>query len=146
MEKTELISFRERYEKETGMVSHQYGGVPREEYVTWLERENAKLEAKLTEVLEIQTVEKFQEIIRNQCDEILALKDQLRWRPVSEKPKENISVEVCDLSKSSLDEREPEIGYYENGEWFCIFPYDLNIYKKITPTHWRYIPPAPEGE
>lgn len=33
-----------------------------------------------------ETVEKFQEIIRTQCDEISELKAQLRWRSVSEKP------------------------------------------------------------
>lgn len=72
------------------------------------------------------------------------LKDQLRWRPVSEKPKENMNVEVCDMSKSSLDEREPVIAYYEKGKWVCVFPYNYDVYAYITPTHWRYIPPAPE--
>lgn len=131
---TELISFRERYEKETGMVSHQYGGVPREEYVTWLERENAKLEAELTEVLEIQTVEKFQEIIRNQCDEILALKEQLRWRPVSEKPKK-AGLYWCELLDNETGNVHHSPCQYVGG-W-------LGRYQVI-----RYvpIPPAPEGE
>lgn len=136
MEKTELISFRERYEKETGMVSHQYGGVPREEYVTWLERENAKLEAKLTEVLEIQTVEKFQEIIRNQCDEILALKDQLRWRPVSEKPKESdryiVKYRQGKIVKKFIADYDIVLG------WNMPLP-DVEIIE------WLPIPPAPEG-
>lgn len=105
-------------------------------YESWLENQ----------VLDGKTIEKFQEIIRNQCDEISALKAQLTWRPVSEPPKENVDVEVCDMSKPSLDEREPVIAYYEKGEWICVFPYNFNVYAYITPTHWRYIPPAPEGE
>ena len=74
------------------------------------------------------------------------LKSQLTWRPVSEPPKENVGVEVCDMSKPSLDEREPVIAYYEKGKWICVFPYNYDVYAYITPTHWRYIPPAPEGE
>ena len=130
---TELISFRERYEKETGMVSHQYGGVPREEYVTWLERENAKLEAKLTEVLEIQTVEKFQEIIRNQCDEILALKDQLRWRPVSEKP-EKAGVYFV--------EARPYIGCDSTTITTAYFDGESFLWHAVV----RWLPIPPEGE
>jgi regulator of replication initiation timing len=72
------------------------------------------------------------------------LREQLRWRSVSEPPKENVDVEVCDMSKSSLDEREPVIAYYEKGKWVCVFPYNYDVYAYITPTHWRYIPPAPE--
>jgi hypothetical protein len=50
---------------------------------------------------------------------------------------------IC-MSKSSLDEREPVIAYYEKGKWVCVFPYNYDVYAYITPTHWRYIPPAPE--
>ena len=71
---------------------------------------------------------------------------QFIWKPVSEIPRENVNVEVCDLSKTSLDEREPVIAYYEQGEWICVFPYNFNVYAYVTPTHWRYIQPAPEGE
>jgi hypothetical protein len=129
---TELMK---RYEAETGneVQSNAFAQHEIWEYIRWLE-------SQLTE----QTLEKFQEIIRNQCDEISALKDQLTWRPVSEKPKENMNVEVCDMSKSSLDEREPVIAYYEKGKWVCVFPYNYDVYAYITPTHWRYIPPAPE--
>ena len=74
------------------------------------------------------------------------LEAQLTWRPVSEPPKENVDVEVRDMSKSSLDEREPVIAYYEKGKWVCVFPYNFDVYAYITPTHWRYIPPAPKGE
>ena len=132
---TELMK---QYEKDTGCSSTTiWRGeiVASGKYIEWLE-------AQLTE----QTLEKFQKIIRNQCDEISALKAQLTWRPVSEPPKENVDVEVCDMSKPSLDEREPVIAYYEKGEWVCVFPYNFDVYSYITPTHWRYIPPAPEGE
>jgi hypothetical protein len=72
------------------------------------------------------------------------LEAQLTWRPVSEPPKENVGVEVCDMSKPSLDEREPVIAYYEKGKWICVFPYNNDVYAYIMPTHWRYIPPAME--
>ena len=134
---TELMK---RYEAETGKSSTQTitDGLDiwHYEYIAWLENQ----------VLDGKTIEKFQEIIRNQCDEISALKAQLTWRPVSEPPKENVGVEVCDMSKPSLDEREPVIAYYEKGKWICVFPYNYDVYAYITPTHWRYIPPAPEGE
>lgn len=71
---TELMK---RYLKETGESIQIRGTLMGRNYVAWLE----------TKVLDEKTIEKFQEIIRNQCDEISALKDQLRWRPVSEKPK-----------------------------------------------------------
>ena len=132
---TELMK---RYEAETGESSTTiWRGeiVASGKYIEWLE-------SKLTE----QTLEKFLEIIRTQCDEISALKAQLTWRLVSEPPKENVEVEACDMSKPSLDEREPVIAYYEKGEWICVFPYNFDVYAYITPTHWRYIPPAPEGE
>lgn len=31
------MNLRERYEKETGKKSHQYGGLPNEDYVEWIE-------------------------------------------------------------------------------------------------------------
>ena len=137
MEKTEMMK---RYEAETGKSSTQTitDGLDmwHYEYIEWLE----------AQVLDGKTIEKFQKIIRTQCDEISALKAQLTWRPVSEPPKENVDVEVCDMSKPSLDERAPVIAYYEKGEWICVFPYNYDVYAYITPTHWRYIPPAPEGE
>jgi len=131
---TELMK---RYEAETGNEVQSDAFAQHEiwEYIRWLESQLAE-----------QTLEKFQEIIRNQCDEISALKAQLTWRPVSEPPKENVDVEVRDMSKSSLDEREPVIAYYEKGKWVCVFPYNFDVYAYITPTHWRYIPPAPKGE
>ena len=76
MNMTELMK---RYEAETGHNAFLTYGITQAicypTYVEWLE-----------EQLSNQTVEKFQEIIRNQCDEISALKAQLTWRPVSEKP------------------------------------------------------------
>ena len=45
-------------------------------YESWLE----------AKVLDGKTIEKFQEIIRNQCDEISSMKAQLTWRPVTQKP------------------------------------------------------------
>jgi hypothetical protein len=98
-------------------------------YVKWLQQRTVELELS----------------VMNLEEENARIKAQLTWRPVSEPPKENVDVEVCDMSKSSLDEREPVIAYYEKGEWICVFPYNADVYAYITPTHWRYIPPAPAG-
>lgn len=68
-----------RYEKDTGCSSTTiWRGeiVVSDKYVEWLENQ----------VLDGKTIEKFQEIIRTQCDEISSLKAQLTWLPVSEKP------------------------------------------------------------
>jgi len=66
MEKTELMK---RYEEETGHNAFLTYGITQAicypTYVEWLE-----------EQLSNQTVEKFQEIIRNQCDEISTLKEK----------------------------------------------------------------------
>jgi len=74
---TELMK---RYEAETGKSSTQTitDGLDiwHYEYIAWLENQ----------VLDGKTIEKFQEIIRNQCDEISSLRAQLTWRPVSEEP------------------------------------------------------------
>ena len=79
-----MSELMERYEAETGKNASDelYSGsiklyMPTNDYIQWLESK-----AKCN----YETVEKFQEIIRNQCDEISALKAQLTWRPVSEKP------------------------------------------------------------
>ena len=70
---TELMK---QYIKETGESIQIRGTLMGRNYVAWLE----------AQVLDGKTIEKFQEIIRNQCDEISSLKAQLTWRPVSEKP------------------------------------------------------------
>ena len=128
---TELMK---RYEAETG---------ERATFVyTWEDSEGNEKHGDITtggfDVWAIREAERLNE-------ENSKLKEQLTWRPVSEKPKENVDVEVCDMSKPSLDEREPVIAYYEKGKWICLFPYNYDVYAYITPTHWRYIPPAPEG-
>jgi hypothetical protein len=97
----------------------------------WEKIQELKAEnAQLTE----QTVEKFQEIIRNQCDEISALKDQLTWHPASEKPEEGQFV----------------FGYNQKTKYFdVIFFYNGSFYLRgiaVTITHWLPIPPVPEGE
>ena len=95
------------------------------EKIQELQAENAQLTN--------QTVEKFQEIIRNQCDEISALKDQLRWRPVSEKPEKDGEYFV--KFNYADGEEGMDVCDFTNGEWF----WDDII-------SWLPIPPAPEGE
>ena len=73
-----MTDLMKRYEAETGKSSTQTitDGLDiwHYEYIAWLENQ----------VLDGKTIEKFQEIIRTQCDEISALKAQLTWRDVSE--------------------------------------------------------------
>ena len=123
---TELMK---RYERETGKSSTQTitDGLDiwHYEYIEWLE----------AKVLDGETIEKFQEIIRTQCDEISALKEQLRWRPVSEKPEKDGMY----LAKVRLYEGRETLTtkiVHFNGEQFPWWDVD----------NWLPIPPAPEGE
>ena len=160
---TELMK---RYEAETGKSSTQTitDGLDiwHYEYIAWLENQ----------VLDGKTIEKFQEIIRNQCDEISALKAQLTWRPVSEKPEEGqeviISYVDCYgnrvLSMGSYVSRFNESAEYdddsvceyceEKDEYYLLegwyestnnSEYDSWLLKEKVDM-WLPIPPAPEGE
>ena len=131
---TELMK---RYEKETGKPSmrcvtdgiHCVGiDIWHYEYIAWLENK----------VLDGKTIEKFQEIITNQCDEISSLKAQLTWRPVSEKPKEGQIVFVM-VSTGWVVAQYLDGGFYvDDGFTFGDFINGVS--------HWLPIPPAPEGE
>lgn len=71
---TELMK---QYEAEIGdnsQIVWHGGSFASDDYIAWLE----------AQVLDGETIEKFQEILRRQCDEISSLKAQLTWRPVSE--------------------------------------------------------------
>jgi hypothetical protein len=140
MEKTEMMK---RFEKETGkqsaIVKFMSGGQALEQksypklgpydysmdYIAWLEAK-----ANIAD----EAIEAFLELIRNQCDEISALKEQLRWRPVSEKPKE----------------RQFVFGYNQKTKYFdVVFFYNGGFYLRgiaVTITHWLPIPLTPEGE
>lgn len=139
---TELMK---RYEAETGKVMSRLMEIfadaekhSKEELInvmTELYMYGLHLEAQLTGVLGNITIEKFQEIIRNQCDEISALKAQLTWRPVSEKPETGKRVLYYGTNV--------DIGEY-NGydEWIDT---DGGICPIELTTHWLPIPPAREG-
>jgi len=122
-----MTEMMERYEAERGGIMPCGMEIPggfiySKEYVTWLEDQ-------LTE----QTLEKFQEIIRNQCDEISALKEQLRWRLVSEKPEKD-GWYLCKVLYVNDTIGEETVHF--DGERFVF----SNVVK------WLPIPPAPEGE
>ena len=145
---TELMK---RYKAETGKKA-TYRDIARNElqydfispdYCFWcakkidcLEDENTKLKAKLKAKLAEQTVEKFQEIIRAQCDEISALKSQLTWRPVSEKPEKDGRYFVRVQSPRG-DISEDTTTYDKIYGWTCLG-------RRVVS--WLPIPPAPEGE
>mgnify|MGYP000951586686 CR=1 FL=1 len=158
---TELMK---QYEKDTGCSSTTiWRGeiVASGKYIEWLE-------SKLTE----QTLEKFLEIIRTQCDEISALKDQLTWRPVSEKPEkgQEVIISYVDcygnrvLSMGSYVSRFNESAEYdddsvceyceEKDEYYLLegwyestnnSEYDSWLLKEKVDM-WLPIPPAGEGE
>ena len=131
---TELMK---RYEKETGKPSmqcitdgiHCVGiDVWHYEYIAWLENQ----------VLDGKTIKKFQEIIRNQCDEISSLKAQLTWRPVSEKPEKDDWVTLRRNVNGKTDDEQ--VWFYhlmDVKEW-------EGLVKTLGATHWLPIPPAPE--
>lgn len=128
---TELMK---RYEAETGHNAFLTYGITQAicypTYVEWLE-----------EQLSNQTVEKFQEIIRNQCDEISALKAQLTWRPVDYPPK----VDGEYLCRWEGPGRF--IALYKNKTWL-VWDDELeeHVELKYLPYMYLPIPPAPEGE
>ena len=121
---TELMK---QYEKETGNEVQSDAFAQHEiwEYIRWLE-------FQLTD----QTLEKFQEIIRTQCDEISALKAQLTWRPVSEKPEKK------------------EFYLVKTPSFIFKAYFDGEKYKKVVDEklvtvpaiYWLPIPPAQKGE
>ena len=126
---TELMK---RYEAETGrkpkdlfMGSEESLIHFTREYVEWLE----------AKVLDGETIEKFQEIIRNQCDEISALKAQLTWRPVSEKPEKDGMYLAKVRLYEGCETLTTKIVHF-NGEQFPWW--DV--------VNWLPIPPAQEGE
>ena len=105
-------------------------------YESWLENQ----------VLDGKTIEKFQEIIRNQCDEISSLKAQLTWRPVSEKPEKSCK---C-IGKFDDGEMYDDLVYYDakNDLWSrqvqnCFESWGTSY---MPPIKYFIIPPAPEGE
>ena len=119
-----MAELMKRYEAETGneVQSNAFAQHEIWEYIRWLE-------SQLTE----QTVDKFQEIIRTQCDEISGLKEQLRWRPVSEKPEKD-GWYLCKVLYVNDTIGEETVHF--DGERFVF----SNVVK------WLPIPPAPEGE
>jgi len=146
---TELMK---RYEAETGKVMSRLMEIfadaekhSKEELInvmTELYMYGLHLEAQLTGVLGNKTIEKFQEIIRSQCDEISALKAQLTWRPVSEKPKPG-SYFLCNPIGDSNCPRVQfcysEIGLHGEVGWD-------ELVKMLKITTWLPIPTALEGE
>ena len=120
---TELMK---RYEAERGGIMPCGMEIPggfiySKEYVSWLE----------AKVLDGKTIEKFQEIIRSQCDEISALKAKLTWRLVSEKPEKD-GWYLCKTQYAD-DTFGVETVFF-NGKNF--------IYSRVIA--WLPIPPAPE--
>jgi hypothetical protein len=128
---TELMK---RYEAETGesaiMLVCTPNNSPRlnitkvtDEYVAWLE----------SQVLNGETIEKFQEIIMNQCDEISTLKAKLTWRPVSEKP-EKAGIYFVEAKPYTGCESTIITTAYFDGERF--------LWHDVV--HWLPIPPTQE--
>jgi hypothetical protein len=103
-----------------------------DDVLDWAWEKIQELQAENAQLTE-QTVEKFQEIIRNQCDEISALKDQLRWRPVSEKPEKD-GWYLCKVQY--VDNAIGEETVHFDGEHF--------VFSSVVK--WLPIPPTPEGE
>jgi len=137
---TELMK---RYEAETGKVmsrlmeifadadkhsKEELINVMTELYMYGLHLENQVLDGK--------TIEKFQEIIRNQCDEISALKAQLTWRPVSKGLPEEAGLYFVEAKPYTGCESKIITTAYFNGERFLWH----------TVVSYFPIPTSPEGE
>ena len=138
-----MTDLMKRYEAETGKVMSRLMEIfadaekhSKEELInvmTELYMYGLHLEAQLTGVLGNKTIEKFQEIIRSQCDEISALKAQLTWRPVTQRPRKE-GWYLCKV-------------HYVNdtiGEETVHFDGENFVFGNVS--HWLPIPPAPEGE
>ena len=136
---TELMK---RYEAETGKVmsrlmeifadadkhsKEELINVMTELYMYGLHLENQVLDGK--------TIEKFQEIIRNQCDEISALKAQLTWRPVTQKPEKADMYFVKARPYTGCESTMIKTAYFDGEQ----FPWDDIV-------SWLPITTALEGE
>ena len=122
-----MTKLMKRYEAETGneVQSNAFAQHEIWEYIRWLE-------SQLTE----QTLEKFQEIIRTQCDEISALKAQLTWRPVSEKPEEG--------DRYLIKYRQGKIVKRFIADYDTVAGWNIPL-SDVELIEWLPIPPAPEG-
>ena len=127
MEKTEMMK---KYDAETDEIAtwcwHDREFLT-DDYIAWLEAK-----ANISD----EAIEAFRELIRNQCDEISALKEQLRWRLVSEKP-ERMGMYLAEVRPYMGNVDVIVTTVYFNGESFL--GYDDVV-------RWLPIPPAPEGE
>ena len=119
---------------------------------------HSELEAKAN--ISDEAIKAFQKIIRNQCDEISELKDQLTWRPVSEelpekekpvypKPWRNRSYNPYIVT----DGHEARFAFFvevSKDKWWFVNPHNHHEIKNVVA--WKDaslglpIPPAPEGE
>ena len=60
-----------------------------------------------------------------------------------ELPWENTAVLTSNFNGISMDDREPEIGYYESGHWFWVDRTNYDHYDELYPTHWMPLPKVP---
>ena len=138
MEKTEMMKkFEDETCKHSVILKFMAGGQALEskdfpkigsydystDYIAWLEAK-----ANITD----DTIEKFQEIITKQCDEISELKDQLTWRSVKEKPKEEQFIFGYNKKTKCFD-----VLFFCNDEFYL-----RGI--AVSITHWLPIPPLEE--
>ena len=162
MGKSEMMK---KYEAETGMDAIDYlTEYPFDDYTRWLE-----VKANLSD----EAIKAFQKIIRNQCDEISALKAQLTWRPASELPEEDqiviatylnsygkrrrvMAVYIRQYEEEAGDDDELCVEYcHEKDEWYLKegwyelidnWDYSLVTIVEGVVDYWMPMPPAPEGE
>jgi len=70
-----------------------------------------------------------------------------KWISIEEElPWENTAVLVSNFNGISIDDREPEIGYYESGKWFWVDRTNFDHYAVLYPTHWMPLPKILEDE
>ena len=150
----EMTAMMKRYEEKTGKPAIHWTAFGFEISQEYLDVIEAK--ANISD----EAIKAFQKIIRNQCDEISELKDQLTWRPVSEelpekekpvypKPWRNRRYNPYIVT----DGHEARFAFFaevSKDKWWFVNPHNHHEIKNVVA--WKDaslglpIPPAPEGE
>lgn len=139
-----MTDLMKRYESETGkspLLPIRCGNCT-SDYIAWLETKVEDEKRRYHQLDEMYIVVSRAEV--NQRKEAEKLKDQLRWRPVNERPKKDgkYFVTLEDSLDAGTFENDTIIytseAKYVDGKW--------DIPAGLRFIRWLPIPPAPEGE
>lgn len=112
--------------------------INRDEYFTDLELERFLSEEDNKNILD-------QSCGQKDCEHYNQKTNRMKkWINVKdEKPKQYTPLLVCNMEGQTVDEREPEKAYYEDGKFISLNPENYDIWCYLKVTHWMPLPPLP---